>query len=295
MINIIGMKKIFFIISSIIILIGLSTMLISGLNEDIDFAGGTAMHINIGRTFDNDEIADSVSEAIQVEPSSVQKVGDGTEVIIKTKVIDTIQRDKVFQVLKEKYELKQEDLFSTDNVDPTIGKELRSQAFLASIIASVLMLLYITFRFEFKSGIAAVIGLLHDVLIMLTVYAVFRVPVNTSFIAAILTILGYSINDTIIVFDRIRENRKLMKKESFTAVVNKSILQTMSRSINTSVTTLITIAALYIVGVQSIKEFAFPIIIGILSGTYSSIVIASPIWVTWREWQENKKSRLRNA
>ncbi|MGE4283971.1 MAG: protein translocase subunit SecF, partial [Clostridia bacterium] len=228
MINIIGMKKIFFIISSIIILIGLSTMLISGLNEDIDFAGGTAMHINIGRTFDNDEIADSVSEAIQVEPSSVQKVGDGTEVIIKTKVIDTIQRDKVFQVLKEKYELKQEDLFSTDNVDPTIGKELRSQAFLASIIASVLMLLYITFRFEFKSGIAAVIGLLHDVLIMLTVYAVFRVPVNTSFIAAILTILGYSINDTIIVFDRIRENRKLMKKESITAVVNKSIFQTMS-------------------------------------------------------------------
>ncbi|WHH59055.1 protein translocase subunit SecF [Petroclostridium sp. X23] len=293
--NFMGMKKTFFSISSIIIIIGLVTMLVTGLNQDIDFAGGTAMHVNIGKTFDNKEIRAVVSDTIGVDPSTVQKVGDGTEVIIKTKEIDTVQRDKVFQALKEKYNLQQDDLFSTDNVSPTIGSELRSQAFLASLIASVLMLAYITIRFEFKSGIAAVIALIHDILVMLTVYAVFKVPVNTSFIAAILTILGYSINDTIIVFDRIRENRKYMRKEAFSDVVNKSIWQTMARSINTSLTTLLTISALYVLGVQSIKEFAFPLIVGILSGTYSSIFIASPVWVMWKEWQKDKKTKLKNA
>ncbi|MDK2798491.1 MAG: preprotein translocase subunit SecF [Clostridiales bacterium] len=293
--DIIGKRKIFFIISAIIILAGIGKMLVTGLNQDIDFAGGTAMHVNIGKEFNNNEISNIVADAIGFAPSAIQKVGDGTQVIIKTKEIDTVQRDKVFQALKQKYGLEQKDLFSTDNVNPTIGKELRYQAFLASLIASVLMLIYITFRFEFKSGVAAVIALIHDVLIMLTVYAIFQIPINTSFIAAILTILGYSINDTIIVFDRIRENSKYMKKDKFSTIVNKSIWQTLARSINTSLTTLLTITLLYILGVESIKNFAFPLIIGILSGTYSSIFIASPVWVMWREWRAKKKSNLKTA
>ncbi|WP_094547214.1 protein translocase subunit SecF [Petroclostridium xylanilyticum] len=291
--NLIKSSKIFFIVSAIVILAGIATILVAGLNQDIDFAGGTAMHVRIGKQFDNNEINAIVTDAIGIAPSSIQKVGEGDEVIIKTKEIDTIQRDKVFQALKQKYGLDQKDLFSTDNVNPTIGNELKYQALMASLIASILMLIYITFRFEFKSGVAAVIALIHDVLVMLTVYAVFRIPINTSFIAAILTILGYSINDTIIVFDRIRENRKYMKKEEFSNVVNKSIWQTMARSINTSLTTLLTITVLYILGVQSIKDFAFPLIVGIVSGTYSSIFIASPIWVMWREWEAKKKSRLK--
>jgi preprotein translocase SecF subunit len=291
--NLIKSSKIFFIVSAIVILAGIATILVAGLNQDIDFAGGTAMHVRIGKQFDNNEINAIVTDAIGIAPSSIQKVGEGDEVIIKTKEIDTIQRDKVFQALKQKYGLDQKDLFSTDNVNPTIGNELKYQALMASLIASILMLIYITFRFEFKSGVAAVIAMIHDVLVMLTVYAVFRIPINTSFIAAILTILGYSINDTIIVFDRIRENRKYMKKEEFSNVVNKSIWQTMARSINTSLTTLLTITVLYILGVQSIKDFAFPLIVGIVSGTYSSIFIASPIWVMWREWEAKKKSRLK--
>jgi preprotein translocase subunit SecF len=146
-------------------------------------------------------------------------------------------------------------------------------------LASIGILLYTTIRFEFKSGIAAVIALIHDLLIMLAVYAVFQISVNSSFIAAMLTILGYSINDTIVVFDRIRENKKMGKfSGDDKALINGSITQTMARSINTVLRTLITITCVYIFGVTSIKDFAFPLIIGIISGCYSSIFIASPLW-----------------
>ncbi len=294
--DIMAKKNIFFIVSAVIIVAGIIASLFGGLNQDIDFAGGTAMHVNIGQQFDNNEIRAIVSEKIGFEPSTVQKTGENDEqVIIKTKEIDTTKRNDIFEGLKEKYGLKQEDLFSTDNVNPTIGNELKFQALIAILIASVLMLVYISFRFEFKSGVAAVAALLHDLLIMLAVYSFFRIPINTSFIAAILTILGYSINDTIIVFDRIRENKRKIKKVQFDEVVNTSIWQTMARSINTSLTTLVTIGALYLLGVPSIKEFALPLMIGIISGTYSSIFIASPIWVLLREISSKKKEKYKMA
>ena len=290
MINIIQKYKLFMGVSAAVILAGIISMLIFGLNQDIDFVGGTTMHVNIGTQFNNDEISDVVNQQINIKPSSIQKAGEGEkEVIIKTTQINTEQRNKVFEALKQKYGLTQDNLLSTDNVTATVGKELKFQALIATLIASVLMLVYISFRFEFKSGVAAVIALIHDVLVMLAVYAILQVPVNVSFIAAILTIVGYSINDTIIVFDRIRENNKYAKKEQFDDVVNKSIWQTIARSINTSLTTLLTITALYVLGVPSIKDFALPLIVGILSGTYSSIFIASPIWVLWREWDAKRK------
>jgi preprotein translocase SecF subunit len=150
------------------------------------------------------------------------------------------------------------------------------------------MLAYITFRFELRFGIAAIIALIHDVLFMLSVYSILRIPVNSPFVAAILTILGYSINDTIVVFDRIRENLRLLKKNNFAEVANISISQTLSRSINTSVTTLVTIVALYVLGVEQIREFALPLMAGVLGGTYSSIFIASPAWVMLKEMQIGK-------
>jgi preprotein translocase subunit SecF len=145
------------------------------------------------------------------------------------------------------------------------------------------MLIYITFRFEFKSAVAAILALVHDVMMVISLYAILRIPVDSTFIAVILTIVGYSINDTIVVFDRIRENLRFMKKTPFNDVANLSIIQTIARSINTSLTTLITIIALFLFGGETIRDFTLALIVGIASGTYSSIFIASPLWAMWRQ------------
>ena len=168
---------------------------------------------------------------------------------------------------------------SIDNVSASMGKDLWKSAATSILFAVILMLIYITFRFELLTGISAVVALCHDILVMLCFYVLFKIPVNTSFIAALLTILGYSINATIVVFDKIRENTRFAKKESFANIVNKSIWQTIARSINTSITTLIVLVALYIMGVPSIKEFALPLIVGVICGCYSSVFIAGNIWV----------------
>lgn len=292
--NIMEKKMVFIMISVVIIAIGIIVMLTMGMKQDIDFSGGTVIHVNIGQEFDNDEIRAMVTDVIGFEPSSVQKVEDGTQVMIRTTEIPTEKRDAVFKAIQEKYNLAQDDLLASQNFNPTMGNEMKRQALTATLIAAVLMLIYISIRFEFKSGLAAVIALIHDLLIMLTAYALFRVPLNTTFIAAMLTILGYSINDTIVVFDRIRENKRYLRKESFEGIANKSIWQTLPRSINTSLTTLITITVLYILGVPSIKEFAFPIIIGIIAGTYSSVFIASPVWAMLRS-DKSKRKKIKTA
>ena len=152
------------------------------------------------------------------------------------------------------------------------------------------MLIYITIRFSFKSGISAIIGLLHNILVMLAIYSIFQIPVNSSFVAAVLTVVGYSINDTIVVFDKIREAARKGGRSQFAEIANTSLNQTLTRTINTSVTTLITILTLYILGVDSIREFSLPIIIGVIVGTYSSICIATPIWTIIQDLKGNKKA-----
>jgi preprotein translocase subunit SecF len=159
-----------------------------------------------------------------------------------------------------------------------VGNDLRDSAFRASALAAILILLYISIRFELRSGIAAVVALVHDLLVMLSMYVIFQIPFNMNFIAAALTILGYSINATIVVFDRIRENNKADLKEGFGDVVDRSIWQTMTRSINTTITTLFSIVLLLILGVSSIRNFALPLTIGVLSGFYSSVCISGPLW-----------------
>lgn len=170
-------------------------------------------------------------------------------------------------------------LLYSDNFSATVGKELQRSAIWASVIAVILMLAYISFRFKFTFGVAAIIALVHDVLVMLTAYTLLWIPINMSFVAAILTILGYSINATIVIFDRVRENIKSSKKPDYAEIANRSVWQTMSRSINTSITTLLTITALYVVGVESIKDFALPLMVGIIAGAYSSMFISAPVWV----------------
>jgi len=280
MFNIVNKRNIFFAISLIVMIIGAVCFAVNGgLNTDIDFTGGTAIYVDLGTAFDEIAIRDCINPVEGVTVSSVQKTGE-TSAVVKTTPIDTELRTKVTEALSAKF--KGSTVLSVDNVSANVGKELWSNAALSIAIAVILMLIYITFRFELLSGISAIIALAHDMLVMIAIYAIFRFPVNTSFIAAILTILGYSINATIVIFDRIRENTRFLKKETFGDIVNKSIWQSMGRSINTSITTLLTIVMVYILGVPSIKDFALPLIIGIIAGTYSSIFIAGQFWVLFK-------------
>ncbi|MCX7885430.1 MAG: protein translocase subunit SecF [Caloramator sp.] len=277
MFRIVEKYKIWFGISIIIIAIGLGTWLIKDLNYGIDFKGGTVVTIRIGKDFNVEDIR---AIAAKYDPkASAREILEGKKVEISSKDFTDEQVSQLFNEIKAKYQLQDVAPYATKRIGPSVGKELRKKAITSSIVATLGILLYVSFRFELKSGIAAVIALLHDLLVMVTVYAVLQIPVNSSFIAAMLTILGYSINDTIVVFDRIRENRKLGKYKSFAVTADASITQTLARSINTVLTTLFTITAIYILGVSAIKDFALPLIVGIISGCYSSIFIASPIWV----------------
>lgn len=286
-------KFIFFGISIALILAGLISMLfVNHLKPDIEFQGGTVINAKIGKIFNNSDIEKMVKKVTGVTPV-VQAAGiSKDEALIKiakeisyeeTKVI----KSKLVSALQEKYNVKKVPM-TLENTSASIGKEAKQSAVIAVIVACLLMLIYITFRFEFKTGTAAVIALVHDVLIMLGVYSIFDLPINSAFIAAALTIIGYSINDTIVVFDRIRENISKRPKEDLEKITNDSINETLLRSINTVVTVLIALVILYFIGVKSIKDFAFPLIIGVTSGAYSSIFIASPLWLVWRQSEDKK-------
>ncbi len=291
--NILGIIGLVFSLVGIISLI-LLPFNVNLFNFDIDFAGGTTMTYSMHKQLDKtelDNIAKICEQATGTSVSSVQKSGDGTEVVIKTTTLDAQKREAVFAALKEAYNLndgteKDEageiiptDLLAVDNVDPVMGADLRNSAIISALLAILCMLAYIAVRFDWRSGLAAVCALVHDVFVILSAYVIFRIPVNMSFIAVILTILGYSINATIIIFDRVRENRKVMKKTSFSDIVTKSIWQTVTRSINTTITTLLAIVIIAIFGVPSIRQFVIPLIVGIIAGLYSSIFISGPVWV----------------
>lgn len=302
-------RKIFFILSSVLILIGLLAMPFNAmrgngiLNYDIEFKGGSVMQINLGQDVNPQaDIMPVIDEIIPEASPRIQKVTGTTEIIITMQPTTTEQRAQLYDALAEKYNLtgEKKDILSTDsNFAPTISSEFKLKAMQAVLLGAILMLIYISIRFkDFKFGASAVLALLHNVLIMLGVYALFRIPLNNSFIAAMLTIIGYSINDTIIIFDRIRENRGRMKA-SEEEVINSSVGQTLTRSINTSITTVVMVVLLFILGVSSVKEFAFPLMVGIIAGTYSSIFIASPLWYEMGRFQrkhnKNKAGKGKKA
>ncbi len=257
-----------------------------GLNYGIDFKGGTVVQINIGKDFKKEEVDQIVKK--HTSDSVTNKVNN-TQIEIRSNSLTDEEINKLFSDVKSKYNLKDKDLVSQQRIGPSVGKELKRKALLALIIANIAMLIYVGIRFEFKFAVAAILGLVHDILITISIYAIFKLPVSSSFIAAILTIVGYSINDTIVIFDRIRENQKKMRRKPVSEIANISITETMTRSINTVLTTLFTIVAVYVF-VPSIRDFAFPLIVGIISGCYSSIFIASPIWNLLKKSKVGKKS-----
>ncbi|MTI70956.1 MAG: protein translocase subunit SecF [Firmicutes bacterium] len=281
--DIIKRKNTFFIVSLAIILLGIIFMITSSLNFGIDFTGGTLLQINLDKKIPVSEVRE-ITDSIDKDADIIHAGDEKHEIIIKTAVnMNHEDRMDLFSKFKAKYNLKDDALVSQKKFGPAIGEEIRNKALIAIIIATLGMLLYITFRFELNFGVSAVVALIHDILIALAVYAIFRLPVNSSFVAAMLTIVGYSINDTIVVFDRIRENLKKMRKDKYEDIINKSISQTIVRSLNTSFTTLLAITCLYVFGVEAIKDFALPLIVGVLVGTYSSIFIASPVWYLLRK------------
>ena len=286
MIKIIEHKKIWFSISIIIIVIGFLFVSIRGLNIGIDFQGGTEITMNFGHEFNKADVDNII---YKYNPDAITTTANnGTELDIKATNFSTEKTNEMIKEIESTFNLSSDALVSQNEIGPSIGQQLTKGAIIALSIAVICMLIYVAIRFEFAYGISAIIALAHDALITISIYAIFNIPVNTPFIAANLTVIGYSVNDTIVIFDRIRENRKKMKGESFDSIANKSLSQTMSRSINTTLTTLTTIVAMYIF-VPSIRDFAFPLIIGIVSGGCSSIFIATPVWCVIKNRKSAKK------
>lgn len=286
MLKIVEKSKIWLSISLTIIVIGLGFMFTKGLNFGIDFKGGTKVVIDFGKEFNKEEVDAVVKNYAK---DAVTNTTEKTQYEIKSKDLSTEKVAELFKELKTTYTLEDKALLSEDSMGASIGKELTKNSLIALAVACIAMLIYIAIRFEMNYGIAALIALLHDVLITLSVFAIFDIPVNTPFIAAILTIIGYSINDTIVIFDRIRENVKKMRSATPEVIANTSLTQTMGRSINTTLTTLFVIAAINVF-VPTVREFSFPLLIGIAFGAYSSLFVAAPVWVILKKRNKNKKA-----
>lgn len=275
-------SKIWFGISLAFMIVGLVFAMFRGINVGIDFTGGTMMQFDMGRTVEVSEVKQTL-EQFKLAPEVLHAGKNKTEIIVRTKVdLNNAMRTDIFKAMKVQFKLEDGALISAEQFGPSIGKEIRMKAVYGILSACFFMLLYIWLRFEIVFGVAAMISLVHDVLILLAVYAIFYIPVDTSLIAAVLTVVGYSINDTIVIFDRIRENARFLKKNAYDDLADESINKTLARSINTSFTTLIVIFVMYALGVESIRNFAFPLMVGIATGTYSSIFIASPVWALWK-------------
>ena len=271
-------RKIFYAISASVLILGLIFGVVRGFNYGIDFTGGTMMQIDMGKKVSTAEIEKDLKE-YKLNPTIIT-TGDGQkEVVIKTiKALDADKRGQVVKTLGDKYGITQDNVLSSDQFGPTVGRELKTNALKSVAIAALGMLIYIIFRFKsWKYGVSSIAGVVHDVLIMLSIYAIFGITINNPFIAAILTVVGYSINDTIVIFDRIRENRSLYKKVPLIENIDNSVNQTLSRSIMTSLTTLICMIPMVILVSTSIREFVIPLMVGVLVGTYSSIFLCSPL------------------
>jgi len=266
------------------------------LNYDLEFSGGTAvtMTLDDGITDELDkEICQTVRETVNVKTVQSQKVLNSNQLVVKTNELTVPERQKLEEALKGKYKISD---YQTEEITASVSNEMKNDAIVAVVLAAICMLIYIAFRFkDLRFGASAVIALLHDVFVVLTLYSVARLSVGNTFIACMLTILGYSVNATIVIFDRIRENLResQLVKQGLDVVVNTSISQTLTRSINTSLTSFITIFCLYVLGVASIKEFTLTLIAGIVCGCYSSVCISGPVWYWMKRGQEKK--RLREA
>ncbi len=283
-------RKIFYIVSVTIIVVGLLWSVIFGMNYGIDFTGGTTFQIELGKQVAIEDVEKTLEE-YELDPQIIYAGEGNTQVIIKTiESLDNSQRNEIIATLEEAYGITDESILASEQFGPSVGDELKVNALKAIIIASIGMLIYIIFRFKsWKYGFSAVAGVVHDVLIVIAFYAIFGFTVNNPFIAAILTLVGYSINDTIVIFDRIRENKTINPRDGNEANIDRSINQTLNRTIMTSLTTLVVMVPLCIMVSSSIREFIIPLMVGVIVGCASSIFICSPLYYDLCKKDEGSK------
>jgi protein-export membrane protein, secD/secF family len=298
--DIIGKRKIWYAISSVLIIASLFFMVTRGFNMGIDFTGGTIIDLRFEKAVNINDVRAVLNE-YDLSNSTIQLSGENSSstesenVMIRTVDLEEQERKEVMAALTDKLGAYQ--VLREEKVGATMGTELIMNAVYATIISWLLIIAYVSYRFEFKFGISAVLGLAHNVIIVLGAFALTQRQIDSSFVAALLTIIGYSINDTIVIFDRIRENLKLhfRKNGDIVELVNTSIYQTMTRSIYTVSTVLFATFALYFFGGDTTKDFAFALLIGFFCGAYTSIFIASPLWVTFRRYSDKKRLAERMA
>jgi preprotein translocase subunit SecF len=279
----INKRKYTFALSLIMILVGVISFFVRGMNLGIDFAGGSMLQVDLRAEASLIEVQEIVVRMNLDKEFSVQQ--SGTEFFIRTQELTQEQNGELIALLLESYPHTQ--FLSADSVGAAIGRELTRNAFLSVLIASVLMLIYMSIRFELTSGIAAVVGILHNALIVVGVFSIFQLEINAYFIAAVLTVVGYSINDTLVIFDRIREQLKLNRRANLMDAMDYSINMSLSRSVNTGLTTMFPLIAMFIWGGASLQLFVMVMILGFAVGCYSSIFIASPLWYVLRTASKN--------
>lgn len=281
--KIVKYRKIYIVISMVFIIIGIAAMIFNSVkgngafNYDIQFTGGTSIQVDLGQAVSDEEVSQVIQDITGEAPAQIQSLEE-TSKIIKTKSLEVETRNEIQEALKDKYGIEN-DSFTIQDVSGTISSEMKKNSVLSIVISCVCMLIYVSLRFkDFNIGASSVLALCHDALIVTGSYALLRIPFNNNYIAVILTILGYSINATIVIFDRLREDRKVIGRNNFEALVDTAVNQTLRRSIFTSLTVFFTVVCLCIWGVDSIKQFALPIAVGVVAGAYSSVFISGNIW-----------------
>lgn len=272
-------RRMAYIISTVIILVGLISIIFQGFNYGIDFAGGTLLQIRFDKSVSTTELRNVLSE-FNLSQSTIQNLSEN-EFVIRTEKIDSEQRKEILSAFREN--LAGLDVLRVESVGPVIGENLKKLALSALFFAFIGIILYITMRFEFKFSIVSILALLHDCLIVLGIFSLLQKEITISVMAAVLTIIGYSLNNTIVILDRLRENIKFKTREPFENLINMSINQSLSRTINTALTTIIPVLTLYFFGGNILSDFALALFIGMVAGTYSSIFIASPLLLEWNK------------
>ena len=282
MIPFVERRGLWFAISLLIIALGVVAFLTRGFVLGIDFTGGTILERGLPRSVSAQEVREALAKAgMDLGSAVVQPLGDGREVLIRAHALSNEDIRSIDDALRQAY--GQVQVRRTELVGPTIGKELVGQSMIAIALACLGVLAYVSVRFQPSQGVAAIIALVHDVLVTLSLFLLLGKEINGPIIAALLTIIGYSINNTIVIFDRIRENLQSSPNRTDSArPVNESVQQTQARTINTSITTLLVLLALFLFGGTTIKDFTLALLVGLVAGTYSSIFIAGPLWTAWR-------------